>query len=317
MHTIIYKSKTIAKLIETAKLFAKTNSTVLITGESGVGKELFARLIHNESLRKDARFVDISCAGLPENLIEAEMFGYKKGAFTGAITDKLGKFRYAEGGTIFLDEISEMNKEVQSKLLRVLQEHIINPLGDENNYKVNIRVIAATNKNLLELLEKGLFREDLYYRINVGNIYIPSLRERIDDLPVLVSYFIKKFNNEFKKNINISLSGIKKFENYNWPGNIRELQHFIERLIVVSDTDQFLTEKDIELPDYTKTDIIERLKADELSFDEADRMFRQWFIKHNLLKNKGSITETARKLGLQRTYLSRLIKKYSIKKTDN
>jgi len=213
---------------------ATKDVTVLITGESGTGKELVARAIHQQSSRNAKPLVAMNCAALPENLVESELFGHEKGAFTGAHCQKQGKFEFANGGTLFLDEIGDMSLSTQSKLLRVLQENTFQRIGGNKTITVDVRVIAATNKNLSEEINKCKFREDLYYRINVVQIDIPPIRERTEDIPLLAEYFLKKYNNFYRKNINrIAKSALKRLKQYNFPGNIRELQNLIERAVIM------------------------------------------------------------------------------------
>jgi PAS domain S-box-containing protein len=232
---IIGKSSAIKKVLSNVEQVADTNATVLILGETGTGKELFARAIHNNSSRRDRVLVKVNCATLPSNLIESELFGHKKGSFTGAVEDKMGRFELADKGTIFLDEIGELPIELQAKLLRVLQEGEFERLGDSRTVKVDIRVIAATNRNLKKAIEEGRFREDLYYRLNVFPLYVPALRQRKLDIPLLVNFFSLKFAKSQGKTIkNISENMMKKLQSYSWPGNIRELENIIERAIILS-----------------------------------------------------------------------------------
>ena len=220
---------------------AQTKGSVLITGESGTGKEIAAREIHRLSAQKDQKFVALNCAAIPENLLESELFGHKKGAFTGAVSDKQGLFQVADGGTLFLDEIGEMPKSLQVKLLRPLQEREITPVGSTESIKVDVRVIAATNRDLKKAVEEGHFRKDLYYRINVVEISMPTLRERTEDIPLLVSYFIQKYSKELRRPAStVSARALKKLMNYSWPGNIRELENVIERALMLSGDDQIL-----------------------------------------------------------------------------
>jgi formate hydrogenlyase transcriptional activator len=214
---------------------ASTDATVLILGESGTGKELVARAIHNISNRSKRALVKVNCATLPANLIESELFGHEKGAFTGALERKIGRFELADGGTIFLDEIGELPVELQSKLLRVLQEGEFERLGNPKTMKVNVRVIAATNRHLQAAIEKKEFREDLYYRLNVFPIHCPPLRERKEDIPLLVKHFLKKHEGKMGKKItNVGTKVIEALMSYNWPGNIRELENLIERAMILN-----------------------------------------------------------------------------------
>ena len=217
---------------------AFSSATVLITGESGTGKELVARAIHFTGNRKDEKFVVINCATLSENLLESELFGHVKGAFTGAIKDKKGLFEEADGGTMFMDEIGDIPKSVQAKILRVLQEGEFISLGDTVTKKVDVRIIAATNQDLLQRVQEKEFREDLYYRLNVINIKMPPLRDRKEDIPLLVKHFIEKYNKKENRQIKgISPEVEKEFYNYNWPGNVRELENVIERAITLTTED--------------------------------------------------------------------------------
>jgi Nif-specific regulatory protein len=235
IHGIVGNSESIKSLIEVIRKVAETDSTVLITGESGTGKSLIAKAIHFLSPRKEKPFITINCAAIPETLLEAELFGYEKGAFTGAHSSKKGKFELAQGGTIFLDEIGDMPLSLQAKILRVLQEKEIEPLGSEKVVKVDVRIIAATNKDLMRLVSEGKFREDLFYRLSVIPIHIPPLRERKDDIPLLVEHFLDLYNSKYGKNLKISPDAMEVLIEYDWPGNIRELENTIERMVVMND----------------------------------------------------------------------------------
>jgi len=231
--------------LDLARKAAKSNSTILITGESGTGKELFAHAIHGSSLRRDKPFIKVNCAAIPETLLESEFFGYEKGAFSGAVKTKLGKMELANGGTIFLDEIGDMNLYLQAKLLRVLQEMEFERVGGSQTIKVDVRVIAATNRNLLEMAKQGDFREDLYYRLNVVELRLPSLRNHKDDIPAYVHSLIAKFNRKFGKHVKgLTTQAEEVLMQYDWPGNIRELQNVVERAMVTVD-DEIITHKQI------------------------------------------------------------------------
>lgn len=235
---IIGKSKSTENIKKMIGKISNTDVTVLITGESGTGKELVAKAIHANSSRKNERFLSINCAALPETLLESELFGVEKGAFTGAHNMKKGLFELAHKGTLFLDEIGEMPMAMQAKLLRVLQEFVIRRVGGTENIKIDVRLITATNRNILEEVQKGNFREDLYYRINVFHINIPPLRERIDDIPLLINYFLNKISLKHKRNTpKISKDAINILEKYSWPGNIRELENIIERILAFESSD--------------------------------------------------------------------------------
>jgi two-component system NtrC family response regulator len=220
---------------------ADTDASVLITGESGTGKEIIARLIHNKSNRKRKPFVSVNCAALPESLAESELFGHEKGAFTGAVARKPGKFEQADGGTLFLDEIGELDPAMQAKLLRAIQEKAFERIGGTITIRVDVRIIAATNKNIQLAIQKGSFREDLYYRLNVVHLEIPPLRERKEDIPQLVEQFISKYNRKNKR-ISVSPRTVEALLSYDWPGNIRELENCIERALIVCDGNEILPE---------------------------------------------------------------------------
>jgi DNA-binding NtrC family response regulator len=224
-----------ARMQEVLKLtiqVARSNATVLITGESGTGKELIARAIHYNSPRKEKPLITVNCPSIPENLIESELFGHVKGAFTGAIKDRKGQFEQADGGSIFLDEIGDLREDLQAKLLRVLQEHEFQPVGGSKTIKVDVRIIAATNRNLELLVKQKRFREDLYYRLNVVPIIIAPLRERKEDIPFLIDFFVKKYSEGRK--FKVSSEAIKTLQNYEWPGNVRELENIIERILALA-----------------------------------------------------------------------------------
>lgn len=247
---IIGESAEIRKTIEEVQKIANAKSNVLILGETGTGKELIARAIHFNSHRASMPFIPINCSAIPENLLESELFGHVKGAFTGAIISKKGLFEEANGGTIFLDEIADLSLRLQAKLLRVLEDHEIRPVGGNQSQKINIRFIAATNRDIVKEITEGRFREDLYYRINVILIKLPALRDRSDDIILLAKHFIKKYADEIGKHIkDISEEAIKRLSSYHWPGNVRELQNIMERAVLIAENG-WITEKD--LPDSLK-----------------------------------------------------------------
>lgn len=243
---IIGESKAMHEVYDIIGRVANADTTVLLRGESGVGKELVAHAIHYNSQRASNPFIRINCAALPENLIESELFGHEKGAFTGAITMRRGRFELADKGTIFLDEIGDLPIQTQVKLLRVLQEREFERLGSEKSIKVNVRIIAATSRNLEELVNLGKFREDLYYRLNVVPIFIPPLRERREDIPLLIEHFLNKFNKKYRKRVSLPKDVLKTLINYDWPGNVRELENTMERLVVMS-TGGNITASDLPL----------------------------------------------------------------------
>lgn len=297
------------------------DTTVLIRGENGTGKELVARAIHSSSPRKHGEFVAINCGAIPENLMESEFFGHEKGAFTGAIERKIGKFQVANKGTIFLDEIGELRPEMQVKLLRVLQERKFTPIGSHREVATNARIVAATNQNLEKMIEDGRFREDLFYRLNVMPIFLPPLRERIEDLENLTQYFIKRFNKKLDKQITgFSPEALALLKRYPWPGNIRELENTIERCFIV-EKDSF-----VQLP--SLPDSIRNLldQPDHLSmasmykgpmdFDQFKEATEKEFIIQALKANQGRINQTVAHAGIPKNTLLRKIRKYDINVKD-
>ena len=244
---IVGRSRQMQEVIHTAELVAESKSTILITGETGTGKELVARAIHDRSAQRDMPLIKVNCAAIPDTLLESELFGHRRGAFTGATSNKKGRFELADGGTIFLDEIGTMGLSLQAKLLRVLQEREFEALGAERSQRVDVRVIAATNKDLPRLVTNGEFAEDLYYRLNVIPIAIPALRERMEDVPVLVDHFLRKHAQRAGKQIDgIEEAARKVLQAYDWPGNVRELENTIERAVVLS-TEETITERALSL----------------------------------------------------------------------
>jgi DNA-binding NtrC family response regulator len=265
---IISKNKKMKDIFVLIEKVASLDSTILITGESGTGKDLLAKAIHYRSNRKDKPFVSINCASIPESLLESELFGYRRGAFTGAVSNKNGLFQEAKGGTLFLDEIAEMPLSLQAKLLRVIQDKKVRALGDTKEEQIDVRIITATNHNLLKEVEDGRFREDLYYRINVINIEVPSLRERRNDIPVLSKHFLDIYNEKTGKNITeIDSELLELFYNYNWPGNVRELENIIERLVILEDSNR-LTIKNLPRNFIKKTSTFNH--DEELDFNNFD-----------------------------------------------
>ncbi len=290
---------------------APTDSTVLIRGESGVGKELIADSIQlNSSLdRKRHPFIKVNCAALPENLIESELFGHEKGAFTGADKQRIGHFEAAQGGTIFLDEIGEMSLSTQAKLLRMLQQKEIIRLGSTKSIKVNVRIICATNENLEQLISEGKFRDDLYYRINVFPIFIPPLRERINDVPVLANYFIEKYSRDFHKNIKrITTMAVNMLMVYNWPGNIRELENCIERACILSNDEVIRAQN---LPPTLQTAVSTDTQQKGTLETILGRLEKQTLIDA-LIQNNGNMAKSALQLGITERMFGIRIKKYDI-----
>jgi transcriptional regulator with PAS, ATPase and Fis domain len=283
------------KLYTFTEALANVQTTVLITGESGTGKELFAAALHNAGSRKHGPFIKVNCAALSENLLESELFGHTSGAFTGAIADKVGRFEKAHGGTIFLDEIGDISSAMQMRLLRVLQEHEIERVGDSTTRKVDVRVIAATNSDLSEKLRQGSFRQDLYYRINVVRLELPPLRERSEDIPQLVAHFLDIFNGKFVKSIRLVSDDVMNlFLHYDWPGNVRELEHAIEHACIISTSDV------ITLPDLPQE--CNAVKYDTPGGPATPRKSStpQLTLEEALVMTEGNKSRAARLLGISR-----------------
>jgi len=315
-YQMIGHSKAIEQLKQQIKMAAPSSGWVLITGENGTGKELVARAIHQQSKRADKPFVEVNCAAIPEELIESELFGHEKGAFTGATAARKGKFDQANGGTLFLDEIGDMSLKTQAKILRILQEQKFDRVGGNRTINVDVRVIAATNKDLLDEIKKGNFREDLYFRLNVLPFSVPPLRQRKDDIPRLCQHFLQYFCGKESRAIKtMSKEAVEALLNYDWPGNVRELKNLIERLVImthgqtitladlphsinkgnVAKTQQNFS--DIELPD---------------SYREAKELFEKQFLQEKLRKSNWNVSKTAEMIGLERSNLHRKIKSYQI-----
>lgn len=308
-------SSVIESIKEKIQLIAPTDSTVLITGESGTGKELVAELIYKNSLRKDKPFIKVNCAALSETVLESELFGHEKGAFTGAIYERKGRFEAANNGTIFLDEIGDMSLNMQTKLLRVIQEKEFERVGSNKTIKSNFRLISATNKDLKKEVEKGNFREDLYYRLNVISIQVPPLRDRQEDILLIFDYFVKKFSKEMKKNIRGASENVKELLiKYKWPGNVRELKNIAERLVVFTQ-EEIIDEKYLPKEFFHEPSYENNIR--QLTLKEAKEEFEKNFIKNVLKRNKGNITKTADEIGLSRKNLYKKIEKYNIRKFDN
>lgn len=309
-HQIIGQSPVLVKTLKDAQKLARSKTTALIQGESGTGKELLARLIHRESPRKDKPLVVLNCAALPETLLESELFGYEKGAFTGAAGRKAGKFETAHEGTLFLDEIGEMAPAIQAKLLRVLQEGVFYRVGGNTPISVDVRVLSATNKKLDKEVEKGNFREDLYYRLNVVQLNMPPLRERLEDVADLTLHFLEVFKKETGlSDLKISETAMEKMSQYTWPGNIRELRNAIERAVVMGDGKTIVPE---DLPITASKPKLAGLRVG-LTLDEALNEFKKEFILLNLKNTGGNRSKAAKIMDIQRTYLSRLITRYEIR----
>ena len=300
---------------------AKVDTTVLIRGENGTGKELVAKAIHYNSPRKNGAMIAINCGAIPEALMESELFGHEKGAFTGAHERKIGKFQLANGGTIFLDEIGELRPDMQVKLLRVLQERKFVPVGGTREVKTDARIVAATNRNLEKMIEDNHFREDLFYRLNVMPIFIPPLRERSDDIGELSGYFIKRFNKQHGRTINgINEEALQILQAYKWPGNIRELENIIERAFIVENsnwiTPQALPEHLVRKSKETAAVNITKGYAGPLDFEAFKENAEREFIISALKANKGKINKTVAEANIPKNTLLRKIKKYGINVKD-
>jgi DNA-binding NtrC family response regulator len=294
-----------------AKKVAASNSTVLLLGESGTGKELFARAIHNWSERKDRPFVAINCVGLSKELLESELFGYERGAFTGAHQRKRGKLELAQNGTVFLDEVGDVSPEIQTKLLRFLQEREFERVGGTEVIRVDVRIIAATNRDLETAVRTGHFRADLYYRLNVVPIALPPLRERKEDIPALVRYFIQRFGQESKKNVtDVSSAALEKLLAHDWPGNVRELANVIERAVVLGQPPTIQLD---DLPETIVSVKTESRTPGGMPYYEMIDDYRRQVIAAALTRTQGNQAAAAKILGLQRTYLSRLVKSLGVK----
>ncbi len=308
-HTFIGSSKAIREKLDIALRAAQTDSSVLLLGESGVGKELFAEQIHLHSPRANAALIRVNCAALPESLLESELFGHVKGAFTGATSDRRGRFELADGGTIFLDEIGDLPLSLQVKMMRVIQSKTFERVGGAEPVKSDVRIIAATNKDIEKEVEEGRFRADLYYRLNVLPIYIPPLRERREDIPLLADFFLKRFNREIKKQISgFSPEAMDLLLSFAWPGNVRELENAIERAVVTA-------QADLLTPEAFILAVHAQAREDQYAgkqLKEAVNVFKKHFIRQSLEMNRWNQTRTAKLLGIQRTYLSRLVKELEI-----
>ena len=310
---IIGKNENFLKIIEYSKKIANSKSTILITGESGTGKEIFAQAIHNYSDRKENVFMAVNCGAIPEKLIESELFGYEEGAFTGAKKGgNPGKFEMASGGTIFLDEIGEMPVEMQVKLLRVIEEEVIVRIGGYKQTPINVRIIAATNKNLKEEVENGNFRRDLFYRLNVLPIHLPSLKDRKEDICILVDYYMNRISRKLnKRKVEITDDQMNKLVQYDWPGNIRELENIIEYFVNIEYVDESVIE--------TESLYKERKREGSYIYYDEDFMFNmnlesleKSHIENVIKKFKGNVTLAAKAMGIGRNTLYRKIKKYNI-----
>ncbi|KPK96412.1 hypothetical protein AMJ80_00050 [bacterium SM23_31] len=322
---IIGKSEGMKEVFRLVSKVANTDSTVLIYGESGTGKEVIAKAIHIQSRRQDKRFLAIDCSALSPTLLESELFGHVKGAFTGAISTKPGIFEIANNGTIFLDEISNISSEIQAKLLRIIEEQEYKPVGGSEMKKIDVRLISATNKDLKLFVKKNIFREDLFYRLNVFPIFLPPLRERKEDIPLLATHFLKLFTKELNKQIDgFSDESMNLFINYHWPGNVRELKNTVERLVITVEDDIIKPEY---LSDILKTQSIREYITIPKDKDELRKLkkkiknqaiaeLEKKFLLESLKQNNWNVSRAARETGFQRTNFHTLMRKYKIKLSD-
>lgn len=306
---LIGESQKIKDLREQMEMAARSNSRVLIFGESGTGKEVAARLLHEKSQRDGKPFVEVNCAAIPQELIESELFGHEKGSFTGAFEKKNGKFELADGGTLFLDEIGDMSLQAQAKVLRVIETQEFQRVGGNKNINVDVRIIAATNKDLREEVKKGSFREDLFFRLNVIPLFVPPLRERKDDIPILVEYFLDSLAEEYgKPPRKILTEALKYLLSYDWPGNVRELKNVIERLVIMTPSN-IIDAKNLFIP-------VEHEGSDYFQYKtlkDARDAFEKDYITKKLEENNWNISRTAEILDVERSNLHRKIKAYEIK----
>ncbi|NNG25920.1 MAG: sigma-54-dependent Fis family transcriptional regulator [Ignavibacteriaceae bacterium] len=313
---ILGNSKAIKIILELIKKVAPLDTRVLITGENGTGKELVARAIHKNSVRKDKPFVEVNCAAIPNELIESELFGHEKGSFTGAVQQRIGKFELANKGTIFLDEIGDMSHQAQAKVLRAIEDGKIERVGGGKKIDVDVRIIAATNKNLIDEIEKENFREDLFHRLNVIPLDIPPLRERKDDIPILLEFFANDITARHKKApTKFTTDAIKLLQEMNWSGNVRELRNIVERIIIIIDKRE-IERKDIEVLFAPSRATMDSIIDESNSFQEFKEKAERAFIVKQLNENNWNISKTAELLDIQRSHLYNKMKKYEIEKGE-
>ncbi len=312
--TMVGESEAIRLLREHVAMAAPTNGRVLIYGENGTGKELVARTIHALSRRRSGAFVEVNCAAIPEELIESELFGHVRGAFTGAVADRRGKFETADGGTIFLDEIGDMSLKTQAKVLRVLQEQAMEAVGGTTRIRVDVRVLAATNKDLQAEIRAGRFREDLYFRLNVIPIFVPPLRERPDDIGLLADHFMAEFAREYGRRLKTLTPGaLSIIQHYSWPGNVRELRNVIERLMIMAPGEE-ISVADLGFldPNALKRPEVSESLVDRLTLHEARDRFERDLILRTLAQQQGNMSRTAEVLGVERSNLYRKMRAFGI-----
>lgn len=313
---ILGESKAIKSILELIDKVAPLNTRVLITGENGTGKELVARAVHQKSLRKEKPFVEVNCAAIPNELIESELFGHEKGSFTGAVQKRIGRFELANKGTLFLDEIGDMSHQTQAKVLRAIEDGKIERVGGGKKIEVDVRIIAATNKNLKEEIEKENFREDLFHRLNVIPIKIPPLRERLEDIPILIEHFADDITKKHKKgSVNFNSNAIQFLKSLNWSGNVRELRNIVERIIIIVDKRE-IDKKDIEFLFAPGQASMDDIIDGSNSFQEFKEKAERAFILKQLNINNWNISKTAEMLEIQRSHLYNKMKKYEIEKGE-
>jgi two-component system, NtrC family, nitrogen regulation response regulator NtrX len=311
-HAMVGESHVIRQLLEQVAMAAPTNGRVLIHGENGTGKELVARSIHMRSRRMKGPFIEVNCAAIPEELIESELFGHMKGAFTGAVADRRGKFELADGGTLFLDEIGDMSLKTQAKVLRALQEQIVEPVGGTSSVKVDVRVIAATNKDLPTEIRAGRFREDLYFRLNVIPIFVPPLRDRDSDIPLLADHFMAEFAREYgRRPKRLDPGAASGLRSYRWPGNVRELRNVIERLMIMVPGDTIAI-GDLAFLESGGVAAADQPGTPALPLHEARERFERDYILRALAAQNGNISRTADALGVERSNLYRKMRAFGI-----
>ncbi len=299
-----------ARIIDLVGRLARVDTSVLIRGESGTGKELIAQSLHRQSRRKDAPFVAVNASAIPETLIESELFGHERGAFTGADSRKAGRFEVAHQGTIFLDEIGDISPAMQTKLLRVLQEKRFCPVGSSHEIEVDVRIVTATHRPLEAMVQNGLFREDLFYRLNILPIHLPPLRHRLEDLEGLIQHFIQRLNARYQRGIlGVSESGMEALFSHPWPGNIRELENALERAFIVESTDWIQADS---LPESIGQAVQPGLRVDNLDFQASKEAFERSFLVRALSKFNGRINQTAEKANIPKKTLLRKLEKYQI-----
>jgi two-component system nitrogen regulation response regulator NtrX len=310
--TMVGESRVVRQLREQIAMAAPTNGRVLIYGENGTGKELVARTLHVQSHRRSGPFVEVNCAAIPEELIESELFGHVKGAFTGALSDRRGKFEVADGGTLFLDEIGDMSLKTQAKVLRVLQEQTLESVGGSTRIRVDVRVVAATNKDLQSEIRGGRFRDDLYFRLNVVPIFVPPLRNRPDDIPLLADHFMAEFAGEYGRRLKaFDPAATDVLQSYGWPGNIRELRNVIERLMIMV-PGETITEADLSFLDAPRQHTSRTAPAGRMTLHDARDRFERDLILQTLAEQQGNMSRTADALGVERSNLYRKMKAFGI-----